>query len=72
MVILHQKNAEIIGLDELGGRIFDMMDGRRTLGEIVDLLLGDYDVSREKLLVDVIAFAGELETAGLLSRREGR
>jgi len=69
MIVLHQEKAEILGLDELGGRIFQLMDGTRSLDEIVDLLIAKYDVCRETLLADMITFTEDLTAAGLFSER---
>lgn len=40
--------------------LLEAVDGRRSLGQIVQLLSGRYDVSTDKLLQDVLAMAGRL------------
>jgi|SRR5580693_1396934 hypothetical protein len=65
-VVLRQSAAEVMVVNELGARILDLADGRRPLAEWIDALLADYDVERDALLADVLAFAGELAASGVL------
>jgi Coenzyme PQQ synthesis protein D (PqqD) len=52
-------------LNEVGGRIWALADGR-TFGQILDILVNEYDVERTQLRVDAEAFLAELEGRGLL------
>ena len=52
-------------LNEVGGRIWQLADGR-TFGEIVDTLLNEFEVERTQLSLDVRSFLSELQDRGLL------
>ena len=63
-VILPTANAVRV-LNEVGGRIWALADGR-TLGEIVDILVNEYEVERNQLRMDAETFLSELQGRGLL------
>jgi GeoRSP system PqqD family protein len=63
-VILPSATA-VRTLNEVGARCWQLADGR-TVGEIVDVLLGEFDVERDQLEKDVRRFFSELDARGLL------
>jgi len=65
--IVLPSRAEVKVLNELGSRVWDAIDGRRTLAQILATLLGEYDVPREQAERDVLDFVGELRTQGMVS-----
>jgi pyrroloquinoline quinone biosynthesis protein D len=52
------------GVSEVGERIVALIDGKRTVGEIVDVLLEEFEVSRQ------VAEADTLEFVTLLVRKQ--
>lgn len=52
-------------LNEVGARIWELADGR-TLAEIVDTLLNEYQVERIQLRADIETFLAGLQERGLL------
>ena len=52
-------------LNEVGARIWELADGR-TLAQILEVLLNEYDIDRIQLRVDAEAFLSELQGRGLL------
>ena len=52
-------------LNEVGARIWALADGR-TLAQILDVLVNEYEVERHQLRVDAEAFLCELHGRGLL------
>lgn len=65
-VVIRQQSAEALVLNEVAGRILDLIDGRRTVNEVVDRLLEEYEVERPRLLTDVTGYLGELLESGLV------
>lgn len=65
--IVLPSRAEVKVLNEVGSRVWESIDGRRTLGEILDAVLADFDVSREQAEADVIEFIGTLRAQGMVS-----
>jgi len=65
--IVLPSRAEVKVLNEIGSRVWDAIDGRRTLAQILATLLEEYDVPREQAERDVLDFVGELRTQGMVS-----
>ena len=59
--MMHQLNL-------IGGMIWQLCDGSRSLDEIVAAMAGEFDVSRDELRADVEVFVKELVDRGWLSR----
>ena len=58
---------------ETGQRIWELLNEPRSLGEIVDLLVSEYDVTRSTCLAQVTAFAQDLHANGLVTEiRDGQ
>jgi hypothetical protein len=59
-----RKSAEeldsIYTVNEIAARIWDLMDGKKTVAEIKKTLLNDYDVTLEELDRDVEEFISKL------------
>jgi hypothetical protein len=66
IVILGLRDSVYYGLSDVGARIWDLIQTRRTLGEIVSVLVDEYDVSREEAAAGVDQLITELETRGLV------
>ncbi|HEY2525706.1 MAG TPA: PqqD family protein [Candidatus Binataceae bacterium] len=64
--VLNLKTGVYYGLDEVGASVWRMLDGPRRVDELVDALLGEYEVDREECQRDVIALLGELAVRGLV------
>jgi hypothetical protein len=66
-VILDLASGTYFGLDSVGARIWELMCEGKTLAEICNRMLDEYEVSREELERDILRLAGELATQGLIS-----
>jgi hypothetical protein len=66
IVILGLRDSVYYGLSDVGARIWDLIQTRRTLGEIVSVLLDEYEVSREEAAAGVDQLIKEPETRGLV------
>jgi methyltransferase-like protein len=51
---------ELYTVNETGNYILSLMDGKRTLKDIVKAMMSDYDADEETLTADVIGFVTEL------------
>jgi len=65
-VVLSLKSGYLYTCNETSERFLKALDGRRTLGEVVDLLEAEYEVSREKLAEDLCALAEQLLSEKLI------
>ena len=56
----------IYTLDSVGAVIWDLIDGERTLVDILDALLGEYDVEANVLSRDLDEFVEQLASVGAI------
>ena len=66
-VILHLGSGTYFGLDSVGARIWQLMGEGKTLSEICETMLEEYDVSREDLERDALSLAQDLAADQLIS-----
>lgn len=71
MLLLRMDTGQVSVLNGIGGQMWALMDGSRTLGEIVVALQESYDVAPEQLAVDVMAFVQDLLDREMLSWSAG-
>ena len=67
IVILHVGNGTYFGLDAVGGRIWQLMAEGKSPNEICEVVLEEYDVSREDLERDIIGLIKDLVAQDLIS-----
>ena len=68
--VLNLKTGVYYGLDEVGASVWKLLAEPRRIDEIVDALIGEYEVDREACLRDVMALVGELAVRGLVEVRD--
>jgi len=66
-VLLDLEGESYFGLNEVGTRIWQLLQSEQTVAEALDTLSDEYDVSREQLESDVSDLLGKLSDAGLVS-----
>jgi hypothetical protein len=66
-VILSLDTKVLRGLNAVGSRVWELIDGRRTVDEIVDVIVAEFDVARPEAAADVAAFVRELIDKGLVA-----
>jgi Coenzyme PQQ synthesis protein D (PqqD) len=66
-VILHLRSGIYFGLDPIGARIWRLMAEEKSLDEICDVLLQEYEVSREQLRSDMTMLIKDLLGHELIS-----
>lgn len=65
-VVINLQESTFHVLNRLGARIWTAVDGRRTIADIVDCLLPDYDIERSQLERDCRDFLAAMQRAGIL------
>lgn len=58
--------AAIYVLNETGAQIWRLIDGRRSLADIGDVLAQEYNVRPETVEADLLEIIGKLEELGML------
>jgi hypothetical protein len=66
-VILSLDTKVLRGLNPVGSRVWELIDGRRSVDEIVEQIVGEFDVPRERAAEDVGVFVQELLGKGLVT-----
>jgi coenzyme PQQ biosynthesis protein PqqD len=65
-VVIRQATAEALVLNEVAGRILELVDGSRDLAAVIAALEAEYDVSSQELGDDVNEYVDELLASGLV------
>ena len=68
-VLLDLDGESYFGLNDVGTRIWQLLQSEHSVAGIVDTLSVEYDVSREQLESDVSDLLRKLTEAGLVSLR---
>ena len=58
--------AEVKVLNPVAIKVFSLLDGTRTAAEIADVVLQEFDASREDVIRDIESFLSELREQGML------
>jgi hypothetical protein len=72
LVPVHARRGDvdsICTLNEVGARIWELLDGTRTLEEISSVVTNEYDVASGEAKRDVEEFVSQLEELGMLTRK---
>jgi hypothetical protein len=64
-VILSLDTKILRGLNPVGSRVWDLIDGTRSIDEIVDVIVAEFDVTPPVAAADVEAFVRQLLERGL-------
>jgi len=70
MVLLDMESENYFGLDEVGTAIWQAMQEKETLQEVLEVLLEQYEVEEEMLRSDLSGFVEKLVASGLVEVKE--
>jgi coenzyme PQQ biosynthesis protein PqqD len=65
-VLLDVDSGRYYALDDVGGRIWHLCDGSRTVAQIAEVVGDEYDGAGAAVQEDVVAFVSELVNESLL------
>lgn len=68
-VILDLVSGTYFGLNPVGTRIWQLLAEGRTLEQVVDTILAEYEVSREAMESDLAQLLQELQNRNLIESR---
>jgi hypothetical protein len=66
VVILGLHDSTYYGLDPVGARIWALVQEPQTLNAVVDVLVAEYEVTRDQALTDLMALVASLIERGLV------
>jgi hypothetical protein len=70
-IVLGLERGMYYGLDDVASIVWGMLEAPRSVSEIRDRLLREYEVDPEECERDLVAFLGELHTEGLIEVQDG-
>ena len=59
-LVVHHRRGELKTLNPVGGFILDLLDGSRTVDEVVERVMAEYKVERADAARDTVAFLEDL------------
>jgi coenzyme PQQ biosynthesis protein PqqD len=65
-VLLRLEDGGYYALDDVGARIWELCDGSRAVGQIVDILASEFDAPEAIVRADVLEFIDDLRRERLL------
>ena len=66
-VVIVQDTAEALVLNQVGTRVVQLVDGERTVAEIIAALREEYEVGDDELEEDLLAYIADLVEARVLT-----
>jgi hypothetical protein len=67
VVLLTPDSGEYFTLNEVGGRIWELADGTRSIEEIAAALVAEYEAPLEEVRADTLDVLAELAREGLVA-----
>lgn len=66
IVILSLASNHYVGLDEIGRRVWELLEQPRRVDELCRQLTREFDATEEQIAGDVLPFLSQLENEGLV------
>jgi hypothetical protein len=66
MVLMSIENSEYYGLDQIGTRIWQLIEKPQSPNELVNILVNEYDITREQCMEDTLSFIEILAEKNLI------
>ena len=66
MILLDPASGEYFTLDDVGGRIWELCDGFRSVDEIASVLADEYDAPVDRIRADALELLTELRESQLV------
>lgn len=70
VVLLSLETGMYYGLDEVGARVWELIQQPATVENVCQTILAEYEVEREQCQSDVLALLSQLSEAGLIEVRD--
>jgi len=70
-VLLDVNSGLYYGLSGVGARIMEIIRVPTLVSEILDTLVGEYDVEMERLSRDVLSFLNDMQERNLIREHQG-
>ena len=64
--IVMPDRAEVNVLNEIGSLVWDRIDGTRTVAQLIETVVAEFDVEPEQARSDVLSFLDSLSSHGMV------
>jgi Coenzyme PQQ synthesis protein D (PqqD) len=68
-VLLRLQEKELLGLNDVGRRVWELADGTRSIDRIIEAVRAEYDVPADVAREDVLRFIQELVSISAVELR---
>ncbi len=65
-LLIHRSSGDLFSIDSVGTSVWRNIDGTRTVGDLVELIMDEYDVDRARVEADVLRLVEQLADEGLI------
>lgn len=65
-LLIHLSSGDLYSLNSVGVSLWEHIDGMRTVEDLVDLIVDEYDVDRDRAEADVLRLVEQLADEGLI------
>jgi len=65
-VLLNPQTGKYFGINEVGCSFWEKVDGKKSIADIIDLLLNEYDVERKTLENDINELVAAMEKQNIV------
>lgn len=66
-VIIMLERQESVVLNNVGSRIWEIMDGQKDLNELASILTSEFDTTYQQALKDLVEFIEDIATRGMVT-----
>jgi Coenzyme PQQ synthesis protein D (PqqD) len=70
-IVLDIKSGRYFGMQEVGALIWSMLEKPRTVGEIREAIMSEYEVDQETCEHELTSFLHQMESAALIEIENG-
>jgi hypothetical protein len=67
IIILNMETGDYLGLNSVGASIWEMLNTPHSVSEIIDKLLGEFDVEKETCTIQTLEYLEKIKVIGLLN-----
>jgi len=67
LVLLNLDQGNYYSLNQVGSRAWELCDGTRSVGDMVEIICREYNAPSEVVAADLLELLGDLESENLLA-----
>lgn len=65
-LLIHLQNGDYFSLNSTGTTVWENIDGSRTVQDLAELVVAEYDGDRDVIVADVLRLVNQLADEGLV------